>query len=64
MRVMANHTYEGRNHPHEKVIKQISCIYYRSRIIKRVLTNMKFILLQLPHVVNPAVKIKKPMQFV
>ena len=54
---MANHTYAGRNHPHEQVIKQISCIYYRSRIIKQVLTNMKFILLQIPHVGIPAVKI-------
>ena len=43
-------TYEGRNHPREQVIEQISCIYYRSRIVQRVLTNMKFILLQSPHV--------------
>ena len=54
-------TYEGQNHPDEQVIEQIGCIYYRSRIIKQVLTNMKFILIQIPHVSIPAVKIKKPM---
>ena len=57
-------TYEGQNHPDEQVIEQIGCIYYRSRIIKQVLTNMKFILIQIPHVSIPAVKIRKPMLLV
>ena len=57
-------TYECTNHHDEQVIEQIGCIYYRSRIIKQVLTNMKFILIQIPHVSIPAVKIREPMQLV
>ena len=55
---------EGRDQPHEQVIEQIGCIYYRSRISKRVLTKMKYILLQIPHVSVPAVKIRKSIQLV
>ena len=57
-------TYECTNHHDKQVIEQIGCIYYRSRIIKRVLTNMKFILIQIPHVSIPAVKIREPTQLV